>query len=143
DDVGTFISPGKKVLYFASASHGAGRQGGVDIYQSARLDESWDKREEPVDLGKTINTSALDFYFTIDKEGNAYTSRANKALDGAQLDIYALVPKTININLRGVVLNEKTNEPVQSDIQIDIRDTDPIKLRTKAGGDFETKFRET
>lgn len=143
DDLGPFISPDQKVLYFASARQGAGRQGGVDIYQSTRLDDTWEKWSDPVNLGKPINTSALDFYFTIDKEGNAYTSRANKALDGAQLDIYALAPKTININLRGVVLNEKTNEPVQSDIQIDIKDSEPLKLRTKVGGEFETKFRET
>lgn len=143
DDLGPFISPDQKVLYFASARQGAGRQGGVDIYQSTRLDDTWANWSEPVNLGKPINTSALDFYFTIDKAGNAYTSRANKALDGAQLDIYTLVPKTININLRGVVLNEKTMEPLQSNVQIDIKDVEPVKLRSKASGEFETRLPET
>ena len=58
-------------------------------------------------MGKPINTSALDYYFTIDNAGNVFTSRANKAMDGAQLDLYQLVPKTFKVQLTGIVLNEK------------------------------------
>ncbi len=41
DDVGPFISPDQKALYFASARQAPGRQGGVDIYKSVRQDETW------------------------------------------------------------------------------------------------------
>ncbi|MDQ2655788.1 MAG: adhesin, partial [Bacteroidota bacterium] len=90
DEVGPFIGPDQKTLYFGSARQAPGRQGGVDIYKSTRLDDTWMNWSEPVNLGKPINTAALDFYFTMDAQGNIFTSRANKALEGAQLDLYML-----------------------------------------------------
>src|SRR5690606_8521920 len=108
DDLGPFIAPDQKTLYFASARQAPGRQGGTDIYKTTRLDDSWTNWSTPVNLGKPINTSALDYYFTIDREGNVFTSRANKALEGGQLDLYMLAPKTFNVAVTGVVLDEKT-----------------------------------
>ncbi|WP_276366863.1 OmpA family protein [Chryseolinea sp. H1M3-3] len=142
DDVGPFISPDQKSLYFASARQSAGRQGGVDIYKSIRKDESWVNWSEPVNMGKPINTSALDFYFTIDNAGNVFTSRANKALDGAQLDLYTLVPKTFKIDLKGLVLNDKSMEPLQANVQVKLTGVDPIQLRSNASGEFATKLPE-
>jgi OmpA-OmpF porin, OOP family len=142
DDVGPFISPDQKALYFASARQSPGRQGGVDIYKSVRKDDSWSNWAEPVNMGKPINTSALDFYFTIDNSGNVFTSRANKALDGAQLDLYTLVPKTFKIQLKGVVYNEKTMEPLTANVEVRVKDVAPIKLRSNASGEFETKLPE-
>jgi outer membrane protein OmpA-like peptidoglycan-associated protein len=142
DDVGPFISPDQKILYFGSGRQAPGRQGGVDIYKSVRTDDTWSNWSEPINMGKPINTSALDFYFTIDNAGNVFTSRANKALDGAQLDIYTLVPKTFDILLKGVVYNEKTMEPLESDVEVVIKDVAPINLRSNAKGDFETGLPE-
>lgn len=142
DDVGPFISPDQKALYFASARQAPGRQGGVDIYKSMRKDDTWSNWSEPVNMGKPINTSALDFYFTIDNAGNVFTSRANKALDGAQLDLYTLVPKTFKIQLKGVVYNEKSREPLESNVEVNVKDLDPVKLRSNTLGEFETKLPE-
>src|SRR5688572_3280704 len=142
DDVGPFISPDQKTLYFASARQAPGRQGGVDIYRSTRNDDTWTNWAEPINMGKPINTSALDFYFTIDEAGNVFTSRANKALDGAQLDLYALVPKTFKIQLQGIVLNEKSMEPLQSSVKVNLKETEPIALNSSASGQFETKLPE-
>jgi outer membrane protein OmpA-like peptidoglycan-associated protein len=93
-------------------------------------------------MGKPINTSALDFYFTIDKSGNIFTSRANKAIEGAQLDLYMLVPKTIKVNLAGFVYNQKTNDPLQAQVEVKIKDKEPIKLQSAVDGKFETKVPE-
>jgi OmpA-OmpF porin, OOP family len=142
DDVGPFISPDQKILYFGSGRQAPGRQGGVDIYRSVRTDDSWSNWSEPINMGKPINTSALDFYFTIDNTGNVFTSRANKALDGAQLDIYTLVPKTFDILLKGVVYNEKTMDPLESDVEVTVQDIAPIILRSNTKGNFETKLPE-
>ncbi|HEY9487732.1 MAG TPA: OmpA family protein [Chryseosolibacter sp.] len=142
DEVGPFIDPDQKTLYFGSARQAPGRQGGVDIYKSARLDDSWMNWSEPINLGKPINTSALDFYFTVDSHGNIFTSRANKALEGAQLDLYMLVPKTFGITLAGNVYNQKTNDPLQADVEIRLVDSDALKLRSDAGGLFESKISE-
>lgn len=142
DEVGPFIGPDQKTLYFGSARQAPGRQGGVDIYKSTRLDESWTNWSEPVNMGKPINTGALDFYFTIDAEGNIFTSRANKALEGAQLDLYMLVPKTFGITLAGTVYNQNTNDPLQADVEIRLVDRDALKLRSDETGKFESKFPE-
>lgn len=143
DDVGPFISPDQKILYFASARQAPGRQGGVDIYRSVRIDDTWSNWSEPVNMGKPINTSALDFYFTIDNAGNVFTSRANKALDGAQLDLYTLVPKTFKILLKGIVYDEKTMDPLESDVEVAVKDIPPVNLRSNVKGEFETKLAET
>jgi outer membrane protein OmpA-like peptidoglycan-associated protein len=93
-------------------------------------------------MGKPINTSALDFYFTIDKAGNIFTSRANKAIEGAQLDLYALVPKTIKIELVGYVYNQKTNDPLEAKVEVKIKEKEPINLQSAVDGKFETKIPE-
>jgi OmpA-OmpF porin, OOP family len=142
DDVGPFISPDQKILYFGSARQAPGRQGGVDIYRSVRKDDSWSNWSEPINMGKPINTSALDFYFTIDNAGNVFTSRANKALDGAQLDLYTLVPKTFDILLKGIVYNEKSMDPLEADVEVTVKDITPINLRSGTTGEFETKLPE-
>ena len=142
DDVGPFIGPDQQTLYFASARQSPGRQGGVDIYKTSRLDDTWMNWSEPINMGKPINTSALDYYFTIDNAGNVFTSRANKALDGAQLDLYALVPKTFKIHLIGVVYNEKSMEPIQSVVELRIKDKEPLRIQTPVTGKFETRMPE-
>jgi outer membrane protein OmpA-like peptidoglycan-associated protein len=142
DEVGPFIAPDQKTLYFGSARQAPGRQGGVDIYKATRLDDTWMSWSEPVNLGKPINTAALDFYFTIDAQGNIFTSRANKALEGAQLDLYMLAPKTFSITLSGTVYNQKTNDPLQAQVEVRPAALDPLKLRTDASGKFESKISE-
>lgn len=142
DEVGPFIGPDQKTLFFGSARQAPGRQGGVDIYKCTRLDDTWNNWSEPVNMGKPINTSALDFYFTMDEAGNVFTSRANKALEGAQLDLYMLVPKDIKINLVGMVYNQKTNTPLQADVEVRLKEKDPLKLKSNTTGKFETKMPE-
>lgn len=142
DEVGPFIGPDQKTLYFGSARQAPGRQGGVDIYRSTRLDDTWMNWSEPINMGKPINTAALDFYFTIDRNGNVFTSRANKALEGAQLDLYTLVPKTFSVTVIGTVLNEKTQDPLQADVILSVKDKEPIKQKATATGEFKNKFPE-
>ncbi|MEJ7647141.1 MAG: OmpA family protein [Chryseolinea sp.] len=142
DDVGPFIGPDQQTLYFASGRQSPGRQGGVDIYKCTRVDDTWTSWSEPLNLGKPINTASLDYYFTIDNAGNVFTSRANKALDGAQLDLYALVPKVIKLNLVGTVLDERTLKPVQANVELRIVNKEPLKLKVTTAGKFETKLPE-
>ena len=141
DDVGPFIGPDQNTLYFASARQAAGRQGQTDIYKCTRLDDTWTNWSTPINLGKPINTSGEDFYFTMDKAGNVITSRANKAMEGAQLDLYMLVPKNIKINLVGNVFNQKTNDPVTADVEVKMKEKESLKLKSP-GGKFETKMPE-
>ncbi len=142
DDVGPFIGLDQKTLFFGSARNSPGRQGGVDIYKTTRLDDTWNNWSEPINLGKPINTGALDLYFTMDNAGNVFTSRANKALEGAQLDLYELVPKEFKITLVGKVYNDKTNQPMAASVEVKPKGKDAIKLSTSVTGKFETKINE-
>jgi OOP family OmpA-OmpF porin len=142
DEVGPFVSPDQQSLYFASGRTAPGKQGLVDIYRSPRLDDTWTNWGTPVNMGKPINTGGDDFYFTIDEAGNVFTSRANKALDGAQLDIYTLVPKTIRITLTGTVYNEKSMQPIQANLEVKMTGKDPLKLQSSTAGQFETNVPE-
>jgi len=142
DEVGPFISPDQQSLYFASGRSAPGKQGLVDIYKSKRVDDSWANWDTPVNMGKPINTGGDDFYFTIDATNNMYTSRANKALDGAQLDIYTLALKTFKINLVGTVLDERNNQPLQADVELKWKDNEPVKLKTATPGKFESRLPE-
>jgi outer membrane protein OmpA-like peptidoglycan-associated protein len=143
DDVGPFIGPDQKTLFFGSARQSPGRQGGVDIYKTTRLDDTWMNWSEPINMGKPINTSALDYYFTTDAAGNVFTSRANKALEGAQLDLYMLVPKTVKVNLVGTVLNQKTRDPLSAaNVSVSIKEKEPVSLKSTASGEFKTTLPE-
>jgi OmpA-OmpF porin, OOP family len=143
DDLGPFIAPDQKTLYFASARQAPGRQGGTDIYKTTRTDDTWTNWTTPVNLGKPVNTSALDYYFTIDREGNVFTSRANKAMEGGQLDLFMLVPKTFNMNVTGIVLNEKTHAPIEgANVNIAVNEREPVNMKSNASGNFEAKMSE-
>jgi len=142
DDLAPFIGPDQKTLYFASGRPAKGKQGGIDFYRSTRLDDTWTKWSPPVNLGQPINTSAEDLYFTIDREGKVFSSRAIKAYSGSNLDLFMLVPKTLYVKLEGNVFNEKNNEPVDAKVEITMVDRDPTVLQSGQSGRFETRFVE-
>lgn len=142
DDFAPFIGPDQKTLYYASGRPGEGRQGGIDVYKTTRLDNTWENWSEPVNLGKPVNTAAMDAYFSIDKNGNVFLSRANSRVDGGNLDIFVLVTKEIKINLAGLVLDQKTMQPVAADVELRIKERDPEIVKTNGEGKFQTRLPE-
>ena len=143
DEFAPFMGPDNKTLYFASDRLAQGRQGGTDIYKSTRLDDTWSSWSDPVNLGKPVNTAAADDYFSIDAGGHVYTARSNSRMDGGNLDIFILIPHTIKVMLSGMVYDEKTKQPLPSNVTVSIKDVKPIALKTPANGKFETKIPET
>ena len=143
DEFGPFIGPDNKTLYFASDRNVPGKQGGADIYKSERLDDTWENWSEPVNLGKAINTAAADSYFSIDAAGNVFTSRSNSRTDGGNLDLFILVPRDIKIMLTGMVYNNKSQQPIPSQITVTIKDQKPVALKSAGDGKFGTRIPET
>ncbi|GIV37878.1 MAG: hypothetical protein KatS3mg032_2257 [Cyclobacteriaceae bacterium] len=143
DDVGPFIGPDDKTLYFASDRNAPGRKGKADIYRCTRLDDTWQNWSEPVNMGSPINTAADELYFCIDRAGNVFTSRSNNPIDGGNLDLFKLVPREVKVVVSGTVLNEKDLQPVQANISLTPAGFDAIRVRSSASGKFESGIPET
>lgn len=142
DEFGPFIAPDDKTLYFSSDRKAANAQGGADIFKVTRLDDTWKNWSEPVNLGPPINTRAADAYFCIDREGNVYVSRANSTIDGGNLDLFVLLPREIKINLAGTVIDEKTGNPLQANVLLNMQDEKPYEMKASAKGEFATRLPE-
>lgn len=142
DEFAPFIGPDNKTLFFASDRMGAGKQGGADIYKATRLDNTWSSWSEVTNVGKPVNTAAADDYFSMDANGNVYTARANSRVDGGNLDIFILIPRSIKILVAGTVYDEKTNQPIASAVTITVKDMKPVGIKAPATGKFETRIPE-
>lgn len=62
-DFAPFLGSDGRSLFFASYRDGG--LGGSDIYMSVRLDDSWLRWSEPVNLGPAINSKEEETYFSI------------------------------------------------------------------------------
>jgi len=70
-----FLHPDMKTLYFCSEGHGG--LGGLDVFRSTRLDDTWTNWSEPVNLGKEINSTSKEWGYQISTDGTkAYFSSA-------------------------------------------------------------------
>ena len=143
DMFGPFIGPDDKTLYFASDKPDPKHQGGSDIYKATRLDDSWQKWSKPVNLGPPINTAAGDAYFSMDANGNVFTSRANSRVDGGNLDLFILLPKNIKVKVNGIVYDEKTQQPIAAHVVVKPKGSDVINFDVNSGVAYETTIPET
>jgi outer membrane protein OmpA-like peptidoglycan-associated protein len=63
-----FLHPDGKTLYFSSDGHPG--LGGLDVFKSTRLSDSWTDWSKPVNLGKEINTALNDWGYQINTAGD-------------------------------------------------------------------------
>ena len=123
-EAAAFLASDDKTLYFTSDGHDG--YGGSDIYMSRRLDTTWKRWTEPVNLGPVVNTSFDESFFTISASGDKayYTSQGEKDADkkdkkdNNDTDMYmVLLHKSLKplpvMLISGRVLNSKTNQPIQ------------------------------
>lgn len=116
-----FLASDGVTLYFSSNGHkGYGKR---DIFMTRRLDNSWTKWSEPVNLGPTINTTKDENFYTIPASGEfAYFSSNNKSIGG--WDIFRIglpLDKRPNpvLLLSGRVINSKTGDTLDAQIKYD------------------------
>lgn len=88
-----FLATDGKTIYFSSNGHPG--YGDFDMYMSKRLDDTWQKWSEPVNLGPEINTIYRDFYYTIPGNGE-YAYFATDYNSYGRSDLFRLaLPKEV------------------------------------------------
>ena len=99
------------ILYFSSDGHLG--LGGLDVFYTKILDKKWSNIRN---VGIPVNTAADDFAFMI-KGGNGYVSSNRPNGEGSD-DIYAVkkIKPLCDILLESIIVNSKTNKPIDSAI---------------------------
>lgn len=67
EEASPFLAKDNKTLYFSSGGHAG--YGGLDIYVTRRLDDTWLNWSAPENMGSGINTDLDDEYFSIPSSG--------------------------------------------------------------------------
>jgi OmpA-OmpF porin, OOP family len=105
-----FLAADNTTLYFASDGYNG--FGSTDIYMCRRLDDTWQKWTEPLNMGPVLNSSAWDAYYTIPASGEyAYFVREN---DIYRIKLTPEVKPLPVILVSGKVYNKKTNNFIGS-----------------------------
>ncbi len=128
DESAPFLAADGKTLYFASDGHCT--YGGLDIFYTKRLDDTWTNWSEPVNLGPEVNSpDSENGYFLTAKGDYAYFYGVNKRSNGkADYDLYRIKlpekakPEPVYL-ITGSVVNELTKKKMDATIIYDDRDT--------------------
>jgi outer membrane protein OmpA-like peptidoglycan-associated protein len=118
DEMTPYLAADGVTLYFSS--NRAGGLGDNDIWMSKRLDSTWTKWLEPVNLGAPINTPDWDAFFTLDAGGEyAYLTNSTDTYGESDIVRVKLLerekPDPV-VLVKGNVYNKKTNEPLSASL---------------------------
>ncbi len=118
EESSVFLAADGKTIYFSSAGHLG--YGGLDMFMSRRLDESWTKWSKPKNLGKKINTLGNDYSYSIPASGN-YAYFASDDEHGMS-DIFRIrLPKEVQpdpvVLLSGRMIDAETNRPIKAKLK--------------------------
>lgn len=118
NEISPFLASDDKTLYFSTS--GFPGYGKSDLFMSKRLDDSWENWSEPVNLGKEINSSEWDAYYSIDAAGD-YAYFVSQVNSIGMNDIYRVrLPKEVKpesvVLVKGIVFNAKINKPIKANI---------------------------
>jgi outer membrane protein OmpA-like peptidoglycan-associated protein len=118
DEMTPYLASDGETLYFSSNRPGG--LGDNDIYMTKRLDKTWQKWSDPVNLGSPINTENWDAFFTLDAGGEyAYlTTNLNTYGESDIVRVKLLEREKPNpvILVSGNVYNLKTKEPLSASL---------------------------
>lgn len=118
DEMTPYLAPDGVTLYFSSNRPGG--QGDNDIWMTKRLDKTWQKWSDPVNLGTPINTEDWDAFFTLDAGGEyAYMSSSLNSLGESDIVRIKLLEKEKPdpvVLVSGNVYNKKTGRPLSASL---------------------------
>ncbi|MEO5681037.1 MAG: OmpA family protein [Chitinophagaceae bacterium] len=113
-----YLAPDGVTMYFSSNRPGG--LGDNDIWMTKRLDNSWQKWAEPVNLGSPINSENWDAFFTLDAGGEyAYLTTNLNTIGESDIVRVKLLekerPKPV-LMVTGNVYNIKTKQPLSASL---------------------------
>lgn len=87
EDRSPYLHPDMRTLYFSSVGHPG--LGGLDVFKTTRVGDSWTEWTEPINLGKEVNTVGNDWGYKVSTDGmEAYFA---KQLEGKKEEIYSIL----------------------------------------------------
>lgn len=119
NEMSPFVAADGQTMYFAT--DGLKGYGGMDVWMSRRLDDTWTNWSEPENLGPSINTVGWDAYFTVPANGDyAYmsaTNDANQSADIFRIKLTKGVAPMPTVLVRGRVLDATTKTPIAAAVR--------------------------
>ena len=130
------LSPDGTTLYFAS--NGRAGYGGYDIYASKRLDDTWTKWTDPVNLGPQINTAGWEAYFSVSPDATVALFASSFQSNNFDLMEVALTPAPPEaLTLFVHVADKSDGLPVQAKVVcLQIEDAGGNKVATEMNRQF-------
>ncbi len=118
DEMTPYLAADGVTMYFSSDRPGG--LGDNDIWMTRRLDKTWAKWTDPVNLGSPINTDGWDAFFTLDAGGEyAYLTTYENTYGESDVVRVALMeeekPDPV-VLVSGNVYNAKTKQPISASL---------------------------
>jgi OmpA-OmpF porin, OOP family len=118
DEMTPYLASDGVTMYFSSNRPGG--LGDNDIWMTRRLDSTWTKWSDPVNLGAPINTEDWDAFFTLDAGGEyAYLTSSFNTIGESDIVRVKLLerekPDPV-VMVSGNVYNKKTNQPLSASL---------------------------
>lgn len=117
DEFSPFLASDGVTMYYSSDRPGG--YGSGDIWMTRRLDSTWQKWSEPVNLGPDINSAAWDAWYSISAKGDeAYLTKQNGSNQGdiCRVKLREEVRPDPVVLVRGRVLDKQTGQPVKASV---------------------------
>ena len=122
DEISPFLASDGLTLYFSSDRPDG--KGGYDIWMAKRLDDTWTKWTDPVNLGDSINSPKWEGYFAIDAKGEyGYFATSRNSVGSTDIAKIKLdesqKPKSVAL-VYGKVFNAITKQPMDANLFYDL-----------------------